>query len=82
MEFVDVRGLFCRFGTALRAGGAPPLYPAGLTLIHSFPQHCGGSAPNTPGPFGVESGLERAKPRPARSPGERSHHQVTLPSDG
>ncbi|MGI9148781.1 MAG: hypothetical protein ACR2IK_19915 [Chloroflexota bacterium] len=50
------------FGTALRAGGALPLYPAGLTLVMSFPRHCGGFAPNTPGPFGAHTGPSQAKP--------------------
>jgi hypothetical protein len=45
------RRLYC-FGTALRAGGALPLYPAGVTLYPGEGHAWRGSAPpNLPGGF-------------------------------
>ena|SRR2546423_6741063 len=58
----DVRGSFGCFGTALRAGGAPPLNPARRAPVPPYPHHESGAPPPHPQAYSAADNVRDADP--------------------
>src|SRR5437763_844655 len=78
----SVSGCVGCFGTALRAGEAPPLNPARRAPVPPYPQHESGAPPPHPQAYSAAAGVRHRAPGAAPAGADRGGDQGAARKDG